>query len=166
MKIKKENPLKPPARNKTHRAASLLESAINIAVKAHVGAREKNGRPYILHPLRVMLRLRSEDEMIVAVLHDVLEDTKWTEAMLARRGFSKRLLHALDCVTKRGGESYDDRITRAESDPLARRVKLADLEDNMDIRRLPEITPKDHERLNKYLRVYRRLTEIEERNRS
>ena len=139
---------------------SLLEKAIGIAVEAHRGQLEKNGQPFVQHPMRVMFRCGTEDEKIVGVLHDVVEDCKgWTFARLRRRGFPKRILDALDCVTKRKGEvgDYDAFIARTASNPIARRVKLADLEDNMDIRRLPQITERDRKRLNKYLRAYRWL---------
>jgi (p)ppGpp synthase/HD superfamily hydrolase len=137
---------------------SLLDTAIQIAAEAHAGQKQKNGQPYILHPLRVMARVHSEDEKIVAVLHDVIEDTPWTAEQLQQRGFPPHILKALDCVTKRDGEAYQDFITRSGSDPIAIAVKLADLEDNMDVRRLPQITTKDHERLDKYLTAYKRLT--------
>lgn len=137
---------------------SLLETAIQIAVQAHAGQKQKNGQPYILHPLRVMARVRTEEEQIVAILHDVVEDTPWTPEQLKSRGFPPHILHALDCVTKRQGERYDDFVTRSASDPIALPVKLADLEDNMDVRRLPDITPKDEERLKKYLAAYKRLS--------
>ncbi len=136
---------------------SLLETAIQIAVKAHTGQKEFNGHPYVMHPLRVMHRVNTDDEKIVAVLHDVIEDTKWTPAMLARRGFPKHLLDALACVTIRNGEPYPDAIRRAASNAISRRVKLADLEDNMDIRRLPVIRPSHRKELNKYLKAYRWL---------
>jgi (p)ppGpp synthase/HD superfamily hydrolase len=135
----------------------LLKNAIAIAVDAHRGQEERNGRPYVGHPLRVMERVQTEEEKIVAVLHDVIEDTTWTRAMLAERGFPKHLLDALDCVTERKPESYPVFIRRSASNPIARRVKLADLEDNMDIRRLPVITDSDRKRLNQYLRSYRWL---------
>jgi (p)ppGpp synthase/HD superfamily hydrolase len=133
-------------------SVSLLEKAIRIAVEAHQGQKQKNGMPYILHPLSVMQRVETEDEKIVAVLHDVIEDTRWTFPMLKRRGFPKRLLDALDCVTKRDGqvEDYPEFILRSASNPIARRVKLADLEDNLDLRRLPKPTKKDFKRLAKY----------------
>lgn len=139
---------------------SLLETAIQIAVQAHTGQKERNGQPYILHPLRVMRRVHTEAEKIVAVLHDVIEDTKWTRPMLARRGFPKYLLDALACVTIRKGESYRAFIRRSASNPIARRVKLADLEDNMDIRRLPQINASDRKRLNTYLWAYRWLAAL------
>ncbi len=136
----------------------LLERAIKIAVQAHTGQKERNGQPYIMHPLRVMHRAHTEDEKIVAVLHDVVEDTPWTPAMLAKRGFPKHLLDALDCVTIRKGEPYTAAIRRAASNPIARSVKLADLEDNTDVHRLPHLRVSDRKHLNKYLRAHRWLS--------
>lgn len=138
---------------------SLLETAIQIAVEAHAGQTQRNGQPYILHPLRVMNRVHTEEEKIVAILHDVVEDTEWTLAQLEERGFAPHLLHAIDCLTKREGEAYEDFVTRSASDPIAIQVKLADLEDNMDIRRLREVTPEDLGRLQKYLKAWHRITE-------
>ena len=138
---------------------SLLENAIAIAVEAHQGQKDKAGHPYILHPLRVMFRVESEDERTVAILHDVVEDhgDVWSVDKLRQSGFPQRILDALDCVTKRKGETYEQFVERSASNPIALRVKLADLEDNMDIRRLNEVTEKDRERLNRYLTAYRRL---------
>lgn len=138
---------------------SLLEKAIAIAVEAHAGKKDKAGQPYILHPLRVMFGVATEDERIVAVLHDVVEDhgDVWPVERLRQSGFPQPILDALDCVTKREGESYEQFIERSASNPVARSVKLADLQDNMDITRQKEITEKDRERLNKYLAAYRRL---------
>lgn len=138
---------------------SLLERAIAIAVDAHAGKKDKAGQPYIIHPLRVMFRVETEDERIVAVLHDVVEDhgDVWPVERLRREGFSDHILAALDCVTKRHGESYQQFIERSASNPIALHVKLADLEDNLDVRRLHELTEKDRERLNRYLAGYRRL---------
>jgi (p)ppGpp synthase/HD superfamily hydrolase len=136
---------------------SLLEKAIAIAVEAHRGQKDKSGDPYILHPLRVMARVCTEDEQIVAILHDVVEDTPWTPEKLATEGFPPHILEALACVTKHFGESYEQFVERSASNPIARRVKLADLEDNMDVRRLSEVTEKDRERLNRYRAAYQRL---------
>ncbi len=138
---------------------SLLEKAIKIAVEAHSGQVERNGQPYVTHAFRVMDRVYREEEKTVAVLHDVLEDTKWTRAMLEENGFPKHLLDALDCVTIRKKERYPAAIRRAGSNPIARRVKLADLEDNMDVRRLPHVRLSDRKNLNRYVRAYRRLSD-------
>lgn len=140
---------------------SNLERALAIAVEAHKGQKDKYGAPYILHPLRVMARVNSDSEKIVAILHDVVEDTDWTFQQLRKEGFSDEVIRALDCVTKREGEPYEDFVKRSASNALARRVKLADLEDNMDIRRLNSVEAKDAERLNKYLKAWRELREGE-----
>ena len=135
-----------------------LEDAIALAVRAHRGQVDKGGMPYILHPLGVMLRMRSEVEMIVGVLHDVVEDTEYTLEALRALGYSAEVLAALDRVTRRQGESYEAFVRRAGEDPLARRVKIADLEDNMDVRRIAELTDRDVERLRRYQRAWRELT--------
>lgn len=129
---------------------STLAKAIALAAQAHVDQVDKAGQPYILHPLRMMMRLEDERAQIVAVLHDVVEDTPVTFAELRAMGFSEEILTALDCVTRRDDESYSEFIERARPNPLARQVKLADLEDNMDMRRISELTAKDIERLERY----------------
>ncbi len=134
-----------------------LEDAIALAVEAHRGQTEKAGQPYVLHVLRVMFRCNTDAERIVAVLHDVVEDTGRSFDDLRKLGYSEEILAALDCVTKRPGESYEQFVERAAQNPVARRVKLADLEDNMDLRRLPSIGQKDLDRLDRYVRAWRRL---------
>ena len=138
---------------------SLLEKAIAIAVEAHRGKIDRAGQPYILHPLRVMFRVESEAERIVAALHDVVEDhgDVWPMERLRQEGFPPEILEALDGVTKRDGETYEQFIERSAQNPISIRVKLADLEDNMDVRRLSQVTEKDRERLNRYVAAYRRL---------
>ena len=135
-----------------------IEDAILLAARAHRGQVDKAGEPYILHPLRVMLRLKDEADRIAAVLHDVIEDTGITEESLRDQGYSEEVLGALDALTRRQGESYADFIERVAGNPLARRVKLADLADNLDASRLLEITPKDRERLARYQAAWERLT--------
>lgn len=136
-----------------------LEMAIALAVEAHRGQVDKSGRPYILHPLRVMFRCGSDLERTVAVLHDVVEDTGRTFDDLRAMGFTEEVIAAVDGVTKREGESYEAFVERAAADPVARAVKIADLEDNMDLRRLGsgELSGKDVERLGRYVRAWRRL---------
>lgn len=102
--------------------------------------------------------MKSEAEMIAAVLHDVVEDSDWTLEQLRHRGFSEDVLQAVDCLTHRAGESYEEFITRAQQNPIARQVKIADLEDNMNIKRIGEVTAKDLERLAKYHRSWCVLT--------
>ncbi len=137
---------------------STLERAIAIATEAHKGQYDKAGNDYIGHPLRVMDMGRTEEEKIVGVLHDVVEDTDWTFEKLAAEGFSQEIIEALKCVTKISeNENYDDFIERVKKNPLATAVKINDLTDNMDIRRLPYLSDKDVKRLKKYLKAYKKL---------
>lgn len=138
---------------------STLQRAIEIATEAHKGQFDKAGRDYIGHPLRVMEMGKTEEEKIVGVLHDVIEDTDWTFEKLAEEGFSDKVITALKCVTKTSeSENYDNFIDRIKKNPLAVAVKINDLTDNMDIRRLPYLSDKDVKRLKKYLKAYKRLT--------
>lgn len=132
---------------------STLERAIIVAASAHAGQVDKGGEPYILHPLRVMLRLQSEHERMAAVLHDVVEDTKVTLENLRTTGFPEEVVAAVECLTKRPGESRVDAARRAAADPIARVVKLADNAENMDMSRLPSPTEKDYARLEEYKAV-------------
>lgn len=129
---------------------STLERAIAIAVAAHAGQIDKAGRPYILHPLRVMLALDTTHDQIVGVLHDVVEDTDVTLEGLRAEGFSEVILAGLESVTKREGGDYLTFVLRAGANPIGRRVKLADLRDNSDLTRIAHPTQKDHERLARY----------------
>ena len=138
---------------------STLERAIEIAVEAHRCQVDKAGCEYVEHPLRVMASGRTLEEKIVGVLHDVVEDSEWTFARLEAEGFSADVIDALRCVTKLSdSEPYDKFIARIKKNPLAVAVKLNDLADNMDIRRLPYISEKDVKRLKKYLKAYKQLT--------
>lgn len=140
---------------------STLERAIEIATEAHRGQLDKAGCDYIEHPLRVMAAGKSLDEKIVGVLHDVVEDTNWTFEDLAAEGFSAEVIEALRCVTKLSeSEPYDKFIARVKRNPLAVAVKLNDLSDNMDIRRLPYLSDKDVKRLKRYLKAYKQLTGV------
>jgi (p)ppGpp synthase/HD superfamily hydrolase len=129
---------------------SSLEKAISIAAQAHDGQRDKAGAPYILHPLRVMMKMTTESERITAVLHDLIEDTDWTIERLVQEGFDPAILAAVDCLTKREGEEYEAFIQRVQLNPLAVKVKIADLEDNMVGSRLKEVTDAETKRLKKY----------------
>jgi (p)ppGpp synthase/HD superfamily hydrolase len=141
-----------------------LERAIEIAVLAHKGTCDKAGQPYILHALRLMFAVDHPEAKIVAVLHDVVEDSKpphrWDIEELRNEGFSEAVLAALDCVTAREGESYDAFIERILPNQLARRVKIADVTDNMNLTRLgTDISDKEVARLRNYRRALARLTE-------
>lgn len=134
-----------------------LTKAINIAIVAHNDLEDKVGKPYITHVMRVMERCKTEEEKIVAALHDVVEDTSTSIDDLRKEGFSEKVLAAVIAITQNKGETKANYIERIRENPLAIRVKLNDLEDNMDIRRLPEISDTDVERLRKYLQIYRLL---------
>lgn len=139
-------------------ATDLLERAIGIAVEAHAGQREKAGAAYILHPLRVMLALDDPIERIAGVLHDVVEDTPWTLDGLREAGIPEAAVRIVDRVTEREGEETKEAYYgRILEDPGAIRVKLADLNDNLDVRRLAEMTLEDTRRTNGYLGWRRRL---------
>lgn len=130
-----------------------LERAISIALEAHSGQYDKAGQPYILHPLRVMLAVTRPEERIAAVLHDVVEDSDWTLDRLRLEGFSESVISAVDSVTRRGGEDYEEFVRRASQDPVGRAVKRADLIDNLDLSRIVSPSERDHERVAKYRRA-------------
>ena len=139
----------------------MLDKAISIAAQAHLGQLDRMGKPYILHPLRVMFCFRSETEMIVGALHDVVEDhPDWDLDRLRQEGFSEEIVQAVDHVTRREDETYDEFVERTAQNAIARRVKLADLEDNMDIKRLDTITAQDQDRLARYHRAWIRLSKV------
>lgn len=131
---------------------STLNRAIEIASAAHAGQLDKGGHPYIMHPIRVMLAMDDEEARIVAVLHDVLEDCPDFVWMVEGAGFSRTVLRALTALTRLPGESYGDFITRVAVNPLARKVKVADMRDNMDLSRIPNPTELDRARVMKYER--------------
>ena len=139
---------------------STLEKAISIAAQAHEGQRDKAGAPYILHPLRVMMKMATEAEQITAVLHDVVEDTDWTMEQLQQEGYNREILDALDCLARRDGEEYGDFIKRVKQNPLSVKVKIADLEDNLNVSRLKEVTEADATRFEKYKLALRILVNL------
>lgn len=138
----------------------LLEKALRVAVLSHAGQSQKDGRPYILHPLALVAAVSSPEAKMVAALHDVVEDTATTLDDLQREGFPEVVVAAVECLTHRDGEAYDAYIDRIAGNALAREVKLADLVDNMDVRRLPELRDRDLERLRKYHRAWKRLSRM------
>ncbi|HEY9896833.1 MAG TPA: phosphohydrolase [Candidatus Sericytochromatia bacterium] len=135
----------------------LLGRAVAIAATAHQNQLDKANAPYILHPLRLLLRGQTPLEQIVAVLHDVVEDSDWTLEQLAAEGFPSEAIAALNCLTRQADESYDEFIDRVLTNSLAMRVKRYDLEDNMTLTRMAVLTAKDVERLQRYHAAYQRL---------
>ena len=137
-----------------------LQRAIEIAVQAHKDQTRSNGSPYILHPLRVMFKLAPiEPLMIIGVLHDVVEDSEVGFSDLKIAGFSTRIVRAVNVLTKTG-IIYEDYIRIVRCNELARKVKIADLEDNIDLLQLPN-APTDHDlsRARKYYRACKFLME-------
>lgn len=116
--------------------AGMLKKALEIACKAHNGQVDKGGNPYILHPIGVALNCNTQQEKIVALLHDVVEDTPITIEDLRMAGFANGIIDAVKCLTKTEGEEYKDFIKRVSTNKLATQVKIRDLKDNMDVTRL------------------------------
>ena len=140
-----------------------IEKALQIAVRAHEGQKDKDGQPYIFHPLRLMNAVEDEPVKIVAVLHDVVEDTSITYEDLRREGFEEVILAAVECLTHRKDEPYADYVVRCKSNVIARHVKLADLEDNARPSRAllrPDRIEPDIARLRKYFLSYKFLTDM------
>lgn len=136
-----------------------LELAIKIALEAHKGQVDKSGLPYILHPLHIMDKMETIELKIIAVLHDIIEDSDYTLSQLQQLGFSAPILSALSCLTKRRYEDYQTYITRVISCKNAIIVKLADMEHNSQILRLSFFSEKDSKRAAKYVAAYPKLKE-------
>jgi GTP diphosphokinase / guanosine-3',5'-bis(diphosphate) 3'-diphosphatase len=138
-------------------AMTTIERAVSIAAAAHAGQIDKAGEPYLLHPLRVMLGVRTPEERMAAVLHDAVEDTGVTLADLIGAGFPGAVIDAVDALTKRPGETRMNAARRARANPIARTVKIADVMDNMDLKRITAPTDEDYARLREYEAVLQLL---------
>ena len=138
---------------------STLQRAIEIAVEAHKGQMDKAGMPYILHPLRLMFQMKTDNEKMAAVLHDVVEDSDWTLDDLKKEGFNCEVLKAVSLLTRDDNDSYDEFVQKAASNPISKAVKIADITDNLDLSRISNVTDKDVARVKKYQRVLKTLTE-------
>ena len=135
-----------------------LERAIEIAQEAHKGVKDKRGHDYIHHPIRVMHAMSNDQEKIVAILHDVAEDSDWTFDRLKEEGFEDSAIESLRCVTKYSEEEdYQEFIKRAATNKIATKVKIADIEDNLDLSRLGTLTEKDLTRIEKYKKALKYL---------
>lgn len=138
--------------------AILLDKAANICVSKHAGQRDKMGCAYFQHPMRVAMRCATDEEKMTALLHDTIEDTDVTPEYLLEEGFPETVVEAILSVTKRPGENYEDFVARAKQNPIGRVVKLHDLQDNLDVMRLDEVTAEMAVRFTKYLKAVRFLT--------
>ena len=141
----------------------MLDKAISIAVKAHTGQLDKGGKPYILHPLHVMMQMDTEEERITAILHDVLEDSSVSLVTLCLVGIPTTVVNALSILARKKGQSYREYIKDISENKLATKVKIADLEHNMDLSRIPNPTKKDYDRIAKYKTHYDYLKSIKEK---
>lgn len=137
----------------------LLDKAILIAAMAHNGQKDKGGSNYILHPLRVMISLDTLEEKIVGILHDVIEDTDVTSELLKEEGFPNFIIESIELLTRRKNESYFDYIDRIKKNSIVCKVKLADLNDNLDLSRIKNPTEKDYKRIKKYKKAKKILME-------
>jgi (p)ppGpp synthase/HD superfamily hydrolase len=127
-----------------------LEDALMLAAMAHRGQTDKAGQPYILHPIRLMLSLTGEQERMAALLHDVVEDSDVTLGDLTVAGYPVEVVEAVALLTHQEGQEYSDYIERIRENPIARKVKVADLKDNLDLSRIASPTDKDSARMEKY----------------
>jgi (p)ppGpp synthase/HD superfamily hydrolase len=140
---------------------TLLEKAISLALEIHAGQKDKAGRSYILHPLTLMMQMDTDDERITAVLHDTIEDSAMTIKQLQQRlNLPDHIAEAIDLLSHDKTEmDYNRYVERLRPNPLARKVKLADLRHNMDLTRMAQMSDKDKERLAQYHRAWQRLNQ-------
>ena len=134
-----------------------LEKSLQIALNAYKGKTDKAGKTYILHPLRIMARMKTEEEMAVALLHDAIEDSDITAEYLLEEGIPQTIVDAVVLVTKTSGENYEDFINKLSSNKLASTVKKADIEDNINVLRLDSLKTSDLERIRKYHKAWKVL---------
>jgi (p)ppGpp synthase/HD superfamily hydrolase len=136
-----------------------LEDAIILATAAHKGQKDRNDEPYVMHPIRVMAQLWGYDERMVAILHDVVEDTPVTLDDIRKAGYPDHIVGAVDAISRRkdAGESFSQYIQRVKKNPLATKVKIADLRDNSNLDRLPKVEAFDLKRLDRYNRALQYL---------
>jgi (p)ppGpp synthase/HD superfamily hydrolase len=138
----------------------LIEKSLEIALKAYRGQTDKAGETYILHPLRLMAKMDTKEEMAVALLHDVVEDSEYTAQKLANEGIPEDVVKAVEYLTKQDGESYEDFTKRVLENNLAAKIKKADIEDNLNVLRLKELSEKDLQRIAKYHNAWHSINEV------
>ena len=136
----------------------LLEKALEIALKAYAGKKDKAGKTYILHPLRLMAKMATSAEMAVALLHDVIEDSEITATDLLQAGIPAEVVEAVQLLTRNPADTYAEFVRKTLSNKLAAKVKKADIEDNINLLRLPAVSQKDLERAAKYHAAWQLLT--------
>ena len=135
----------------------IIEKSLEIALKAYAGQKDKAGKTYILHPLRIMAKMQTEYEMSAALLHDVIEDSDYTAEDLISEGIPSDVVIAVELLSNVKGESYDQFVDRVLQNPLATKIKIADIEDNINVLRLKSIRDNDLERIAKYHKAWLKL---------
>ena len=136
---------------------NLIDTALAIALRAHTGVVDKAGQPYILHPIRLMLKMNLDEEKATALLHDVIEDSNITADDLLAEGIPETVITAVLALTRQEGETYKAFVLRAKQNPIARKVKIADIEDNLNVLRIKQLTEKDLSRIAKYHKAWQSL---------
>jgi (p)ppGpp synthase/HD superfamily hydrolase len=140
----------------------VIEKALKLILEHHAGQTDRAGKPYVLHPITVMTYVDTDEEKVVALLHDIVEDTD-VNVYLLKRIFGDTVAEAVDLLTHRDEDSYTEYVQRLAHHTVARHVKMADLKHNMDITRIPEPKQRDFDRVRKYEKKLRYLTVIDER---
>ena len=135
----------------------IIEKSLEIALIAYAGQKDKAGKTYILHPLRIMAKMNTDDERAVAILHDVIEDSDYTAEDLLSQGLPSNIVEAVQVLSKIENETYDQFVVRVKSNELATKVKIADIEDNINILRLDSVNNYDLERVAKYHKAWKSL---------
>ena len=138
---------------------NLIEKSLQIALQAHAGKTDKAGGEYILHPLRVMAKMNTDVERSVALLHDVIEDSDITAEDLLAEGIPAEVVEAVQCLTRDENEDYLEFVARTKKNRLAAKIKMADIEDNIDVLRLKSLKEHDLERIQRYHAAWRLLQE-------
>jgi (p)ppGpp synthase/HD superfamily hydrolase len=138
---------------------NLIETSLQIALRAYAGKTDKAGREYILHPLRVMAKMNTDLERSGALLHDVIEDSEISAEQLLAEGIPAEVVEAVRCLTRKEGEDYMEFVARAKRNTIAAKVKIADIEDNIDVLRLAALDEADLARVRKYHAAWRLLKE-------
>ena len=138
---------------------NLIEKSLEIALKAHRGQKDKMKKEFILHPLRVMAKMDTDIERSAAILHDVIEDSDVTAKDLLKEGIPEEVVKAVNLLTNPDGADYEAYVLTTRTNTLARKVKLADLEDNLDAKRLETMSDMNVDRLKKYHSAWKKLKE-------
>ena len=137
----------------------MTKKAMRLSFEAHKDQVDKSGMPYVYHPFHLAEQMETEDTVIVALLHDVVEDTDYTLEDIRAMGFPERVIEALALMTHEKSVPYMDYVAKIKNNPIAKAVKLADLKHNSDLSRLDVVDGKVRERAEKYANAIKLLME-------